>query len=132
METNDTIAVVILVAIGLAGGIFISRKSERSEKVYGGAVGRVTHYLASALVIAMAPTVLCSVFFIHPEFLGKITLFGLNLTAFVHALLIAAAMVLVALGLLLIHAIAARPQLDRVVPEKDRGWTAEDARKSGL
>lgn len=132
MDTNDTIAVIVLVVIGLAGGIFISRKSERSEKVYGGAVGRITHYLASSLVIAMAPTVLCSVFFIHPQFLGNVTLLGLNLTALAHAFLIAAGMVLSALALLMIHAIAARPQLDQVTPDENRGWTAEDARKSGL
>jgi len=132
MTQTFVISIVLLVMIGVLGGGYIARKSHQKEKVQGGSIGRASHFLASAILVTTAPAVLCSATFLHPQFLGEVVIAGVNLTPLAHALVVALLMVVVALVLLIIHAIFARPEIDRAVPVEDRGWTAEDARKSGL
>jgi uncharacterized protein YneF (UPF0154 family) len=132
MTQTLVISIVLLAIIGVLGGGYIARKSHQKEKVQGGTIGRATHFLASAILVVTAPAVLCSATFLHPEFLGEVVIAGFNLTPLADALVIALILVVAALVLLIIHAIFARPEIDRADPVEDRGWTAEDARKSGL
>jgi len=129
---NDTVYILILIVMGLGLAYTTSRSSNKREKIHGGAVSQVTNYLASGLLAMLAPTVLCNLFFIHPDFLGTVAPFGWNITPFAHAIVIALTMVATALLLLIPFAITEKPFLDRLANQEDKGWTKEDAETSGL
>jgi hypothetical protein len=129
---TDTLWIILLLVMGLGIAYTTSRSSNKREKIYGGAVSQVSHYFAAGLIAMLAPTVLCNVFFIHPDFLGTIMLGSLNLTAFIHAVLIALLMLGTALVFLMPFALSEKPHLDKVVKQADKGWTKEDAETSGL
>jgi hypothetical protein len=129
---DKSIYILILVVLGLVVAYTTSRSSNKREKLHGGTSSQILNYLASGLIAMIAPTVLCNVFFIHPNFLGTIAPFGWNLTAFAHALVIALVMIALALLLLMPLAATEKPYLDKLAKREDKGWTKEDAETSGL
>jgi hypothetical protein len=129
---DKSIYILILVVMGLGVAYTTSRSSNKREKLHGGTASQVLNYLASGLLAMLAPTVLCNVVFIHPNFLGTVAPFGWNITAFIHALVIALIMVGIALLLLMPLAAIEKPFLDKLAKREDKGWTKEDAETSGL
>jgi len=121
---GDAIAVSILVIFGIVAGYFVARTANNHEEIQGGAIAQVSNYLASALLVAMAPTVLCAVLVIHPTFI-----FGSTILS---AIFIALVLVGTALVLLLPYALTEKPHIDRKPQQEDQGWTREDAETSGL
>jgi uncharacterized membrane protein len=132
---NDTIYILILVVMGLAIAYTTSRSSNKREKLHGGTPSLVLNYLASGLLAMLAPTVLCNVIFIHPNFLAPILPFlheGSFFFTLAHLLVIVLVMVGLALLLLMPLAAIEKPFLDKLARQEDKGWTKEDAETSGL
>lgn len=121
---GDAIAVSFLVIFGIIAGYFVARTANNHEEIQGGAVAQVSNYLASALLVAMAPTVLCAVLVIHPTFI-----FGSTILS---AITIALVLVGAALVMLLPYALTEKPHIDSQRQQEDQGWTREDAETSGL
>lgn len=115
METPQIIAIVLLGAFGLFVGRMIARNAEKREKLPTDALSRTGHYLSSALMISVAPTVLTLLIVFH--------------TGIVNAFLTAVVMLGLAFLFLIPSAMAEAAQPRQQI---DRGWTAEDAKKSGL
>ncbi len=115
--TDLEIMLLVGLGFGLIVGPLTARSSNRREKIYGGTPAKSLHLLASGMYVATPPTVLTGVI----AGVGLRTLFPLALV-----------LIFGSLGVLLIFATfekQARPASDA---KSDRGWTAEDARKSGL
>src|SRR5688572_21094454 len=60
LTQNQLTALLVALVIGVIGGYFISRRSAKHEKIYGGGIPAAFNYIASAAMIALAPSVLCS------------------------------------------------------------------------
>lgn len=129
---NDTIWILILVGLGLFLGYRTALSANKQEEIHSGDLAKLLNYVAAALIATVAPTVICNVLFIHPNFLGEVRLFNINFTTLVHALLIAFLMTVTALILLMVYAILEKPHIDSIAEQEDRGWTREDAETSGL
>ncbi|MBZ0317633.1 MAG: hypothetical protein K8L91_14525 [Anaerolineae bacterium] len=115
--TDFEIMLLVGLVFGLIVGPLTARSSIRREKIYGGTPSKSLHLLASGMYVATPPTILTGVI----VGVGLKTLFPLAL-----------ALIFGSLGVLMIFAIfekQARPVRDTKL---DRGWTAEDARTSGL
>ncbi|KAB2857689.1 MAG: hypothetical protein F9K46_12650 [Anaerolineae bacterium] len=115
--TDFEIMLLVGLVFGLIVGPLTARSSVRREKIYGGTPAKLLHLLASGMYVATPPTVLT----------GVVVGVGLK-TLFPLALLL----IFGSLGVLLIFATfetRARPIANAKL---DHGWTAEDARKSGL
>ena len=116
MNNDQILALVIGAGVAIFFGAFIARKSAAEDKIHGGTVAQVFHYIASACVAGVLPVVIASLVlgngfrFSFPAAIGFLSVGWL-------ALLIYAAVEK-----------SARDQLS----DEDQGWTAEDARTSGL
>lgn len=128
----EMIWIAVLIGLGLLLGYTTLQSVEKRDAPAGNPLARVCNYLAAGIVAMVAPTVLCNVFFIQPDFMGEIVPLGINLTELIHALLIAVIMILVAIALLVPYAMLEKPRLDALAQREDRGWTREDAESSGL
>jgi hypothetical protein len=109
-------AVLIGLAFGAVIGIYVARLSHDLDKIRGGTLAHIFHYLGVVCFVAVLPGVLASLI------LGGG--FGLALPVgfgFVAASFIA----------LVIYGAVEQPFRARLV-EEDRGWTEQDARSSGL
>jgi len=106
-----TLAVIVLLSVPTA------RSSARRDKIYGGTGARVFHFLGAAIYIGVLPAALCGSILVGPFKLGIPLAFGLLALSFL---------------LLMAYAIFERPARAASKPSEDRGWTAEDALKSGL
>jgi len=101
-------------------GLYIARKALKQNPIYGGAAARTAHNVgaigasAGAIYLPFVP-----IMFI----LGKPVQWALTLGI---------ASLLIGLTSLVVFAILERPALANRAPQADRGWTEEDARKSGL
>ncbi|MBI5930865.1 MAG: hypothetical protein HY862_16260 [Chloroflexi bacterium] len=111
------IVLLVGLALGLILGPLTARSSARREKIYGGTPAKTLHLIASGLFVATPPAVLVGAI----AGLGLKTLFPL-----------AFSVILSSLGILIVFAIFEKQAKPAVNPPVDRGWTAEDARKSGL
>ena len=135
MNTTQIISILILAGIAIVGGYFAAQVANKREPIHAGGVARVGNYVASAILVALAPTVLCTLFFIRPTFLGDaihLPVLGWEVTEFAHAITVALTMLVLALAFLFPYALAEKPYLDRLAHKEDRGWTREDAETSGL
>lgn len=132
MTMNDSIYVLILLGLGLFIAYRTSQSANNREKTHSGGIANVFNFVASGLIAMLAPTVLCNVIFIRPDFLGDVNLGGFDLTVFAHAILIALTMVSSAIILLIPYAILEKPHLNKLAQVEDKGWTREDAETSGL
>lgn len=132
---NDTTYIIILVVLGLGLAYTTSRSSNKREKIHGGTPSQALNYLASGFLAMLAPTALCNIFFIHPNFLAPILPFlheGSFFFTLTHVLVIALSMIGVALLLLIPFGAIEKPFLDKLAKQEDKGWTKEDAETSGL
>jgi hypothetical protein len=135
MDTTDTISILILAAIAIVGGYFTARVANSREPIRSSGVASVGNYVASAILTALAPTVLCTLFFIRPTFLGDaihLPVLGWEVTEFTHAITVALTLLVLALVSLIPYALAEKPEIDRLAGQEDKGWTREDAQTSGL
>ena len=115
--TDFEIMLLVALAFGLIVGPLTARSSIRREKIDGGTPAKALHLLASGRYVAAPPTILTGAF----AGVGYKTLLSLALS-----------MIFGSLGVLIIFAIFERKARPAADVKSDRGWTAEDARKSGL
>ena len=135
MDTTDTISILILAGIAIVGGYFAARTANSREPLHTGGIAAVGNYVASAILAALAPSVLCTLLVIHPTFLGtdiRLPVLGWEVTELAHGVFVAITLMVVALLFLSLYAIAEKPHVDRLTQGEDKGWTKEDAEKSGL
>lgn len=117
MDTRLIIAVVVIGAIGLYFGNRISQQSQKAEKIHGGPLAMALHQAACSIFISLLPTILAGVFVFH-----------IGLRAVVLGLLMMGIAFLCLMGY---AALEIEPKA-AARKAKERGWTAEDARASGL
>ncbi len=129
---NDSIYVLILIGLGLFVAYRTAQSSNNREQTHGGSIAKGFNFIAAGLIAMLAPTVLCNLFFIHPNFLGRVEIAGFNLTTFANVIVIALVMIALALLCLIPYAILEKPHLDKISKQEDQGWTREDAETSGL
>ena len=119
METNQLIAIIALATFGLGFGTLTARVSQSRQQIHGGTIAKAFHYLACSIMTALTPTLLTSIFVFH---LG-----------FVRAVLVVLVLFVLAIALLLPYAVVENPaQVAYEKSKEERGWTAEDALRSGL
>jgi ABC-type Co2+ transport system permease subunit len=112
-------SLIALVIVILAIAVFslpVVRRSQSREKIHGGGLAQVFHFVAIAAYVGVVPAFLCG------SILAGTSGFGLPVG---FTLLIVCAVSLLA------YAVIERPARDASITE-DRGWTEEDARSSGL
>ncbi len=117
---NEQLALLIGLACAVILGYFTTRSSNQREKVYGGPLAQIFHYIGAASFTGIVPVVLATV------------ILGGGFLLAVRNLLIFLVVCAVAL---LIFAVIERPALEeakRKLTTEDRGWTKEDAITSGL
>lgn len=107
-----------LVVFGLLVGTRLAHSSDNRSKIYGDSRARFFHYLASSVMASITPFVLLSVVVLHMKLIP--------------AILTAVGFFVVSLALLIPYAIFEKPALEARKKQEDRGWTAEDAKTSGL
>src|SRR5262249_26377389 len=113
---RSLLALIIIVASIAIFSVPVVRRSIGRDKIYGGALAQTFHFVAIAAYIGVVPAFLCGSILVGPS--NFVLPVGLTLLA-------------IALVGLLAYAIAERPAR-AVLPKEDRGWTEEDARRSGL
>jgi hypothetical protein len=114
MSTAATALLVGLI-LGSIFAVYVSRRSSRDEKIYGGALAHIFHYLGALGFCMTLPTVITNVI-LHGGFLQAILLgFGLVIAAFIA---------------LLVFAVVENPARPAVLEEEV--WTEEKARSSGM
>ncbi len=109
-------ALLVGLLIGGLLAIYVARRSLREEKVYGGIVAQVFHYLGALGFCMTLPTIL-TVLVLHGGF-G--TAFPLGI-----------ALVISSLIALFFFALVEHPARAKATPEDDV-WTEEKARASGM
>jgi hypothetical protein len=110
-------AILIGLACGLVLGVFTARSSARRDRVYGGVLAQVFHYLGAASFVSALPGVLAAVF------LGQGVL---------RAAAVGFGFMLLSLALLLVYALFERGARARLPAAPAESWTADKARTSGL
>ena len=114
MSTAATSLLVGLI-LGSIFAVYASRRSSRDEKIYGGMLAQVFHFLGALGFCMALPTVLTSVI-LRGGFLQAVVLgFGCVIAAFIA---------------LLVFAVIENPARPATVAEEV--WTEEKARSSGL
>jgi hypothetical protein len=111
---------VIGVPFAIWVGLYIARKALRQHPVYGGTAALIAHNLGAIGASAGA---------IYLPFVPIMFILGRSVQ---WALVLGVASLLIGLVSLVIFAALERPALANRAPQEDRGWTEEDARKSGL
>jgi hypothetical protein len=115
----DRSLLTLIIALGLAAVFCVpaARRSIAREKIHGGSVAESFHLAGVFAYLAVLPSALCGSFLVGP------LEFGIPL-----------ALGFLALALLALfgYGVIERPARAKVTPTEDRGWTAEDARSSGL
>jgi hypothetical protein len=101
-------------------GWYIAHKSAAKEPIYGGVAARAAHYVGATGASAGA---------IYLPFVPIMFILGRSIQ---WALVLGIASLLIGLGALMVFAFLEQPALAKRQPQQDRGWTEEDARKSGL
>lgn len=114
----DLQALLIGLAFAAVLGYFTARSSARREKIYGGTLARVFHYVGAGLFAATLPVVIVS-----------LLLKGGFRLAFPMAVgfLVVSFLVLVAFAYVEYPLYAAEQR-----KKAEQGWTEQDARSSGL
>lgn len=117
---DQQLAVILfLIGFGLIFGYLTARSSIRREKIHGGPMSFLFHYLASGLMATLPLAVLSSVFILRLHFF-QIILIAIGFFAAVFLLLF-------------LFARFEGPAYQKAMSsEVDRGWTEHDARTSGL
>lgn len=131
METTDIAAYVGLAFFGLVVGTLTARSSDKREKIRtDNPAARFFHYLACSIMSIIAPTILVTVFIVHPHWA---TIGGIAISPFMQLIGIAAILFVLAIALLIPYGTFEKPALAAyAAKQEDRGWTEKDARESGL
>jgi hypothetical protein len=108
------IALGIGLAVALVFGYYVAQRSNRQQKIQGGAAAQVFHYIGAAGIAGILPVILANLI------LGQ----GFR-TAFPSAI----GFLVVGWVALMLYAIVERPALEKN-QALDHGWTKEDASKS--
>ncbi|MBI5669924.1 MAG: hypothetical protein HZC41_18170 [Chloroflexi bacterium] len=111
------ITLLLILAIMVLGSLPLARSSNRRDAVRGGLGAQVFHFIGVLAYIGVLPAALLGSILVGP------LRFGLPL---------ALGLLAVSLLALFIYAIFERPARAHLKPAEDRGWTAEDALRSGL
>jgi ABC-type sulfate transport system permease component len=109
-------ALLVGFVIGMALAIYVTRRSLREEKVYGGALAQFFHFLGALGFCMTLPTVLTTII-LHGGF-GIAFPLGMGL-------------VVISLIMLVIFAVIEQPARAKITPEEEV-WTEEKARASGM
>jgi len=115
MDRTQIIILITLVIVAI-GALPVSRKSRSKSPIYGGTPAEFFHFLGSAAYVGVLPAGLLGTLFVGFLRLGlplALTYLG------------------IAVACLFIYAFFERNARKGITVE-DRGWTAEDARSSGL
>jgi hypothetical protein len=119
--TNEPLVWGITIVFGLIFGTLTARSSMRREKIHGGVVAIIFNWLASVVMLMVLPLILGSIFIGHNAGYGIVI--GLLLIGVCGILLVIFA---------IFEKAPREAYLKTLIPKEDRGWTAEDALKSGL
>jgi fatty acid desaturase len=116
--TNQQLIVIgVSLLAAFAFGPWIARVSQRKDKIHGGFPAKFFHLLGAMLFVSLVPGVLTGI------------ILGFGFSVIVPALIIA----LLAFTCFVLHAaFESQPRKLALSRQVDRGWTEEDARKSGL
>lgn len=110
----------LLIGLGFAAvlGVLVARSSNRREKIYGGVVAQVFHYIGGGLFAATPIVVIVS-----------LVLHG----GFALAFPMAVGFLAASYAALVLFAIIENPAYKQALAKRvDKGWTEQDARQSGL
>jgi hypothetical protein len=130
MDTVDIISIIGLTVFGLAFGVLTANSSNKRDKLYGNQITRFFHYLSCSLMAALTPAVLVMALFMHPEW---VTIAGISFSPLVQMLGLAVLTAIGAILCLIPYALLEKPAADAAKRKKDeQGWTAKDAKESGL
>lgn len=116
MDPKLTFSILFLIAFGGYFGGMVARASEKARPIHGGPLARALHFAACAVMTIGAPAVLLEIFV-------------LRMTS---PLLILAGVIITLFALLFAYALIEQPARMRFQAPEDRGWTPEDAKRSGL
>jgi hypothetical protein len=117
MDDRLLIMLGVSVAFGLIVGPFVARMSSNKEKIHGGFLSQLFHFIAVVLFTGLVPGVITGII------VGE----GLLVIPIAFAML-----GVVAVSLILFATVENAPRKAALSKKVDRGWTEEDARKSGL
>jgi hypothetical protein len=114
--THAEIAAIIGLALGLVFSFYVRRKSILEEKIHGGALAQVFHYLGCLGFCMTLPTVISA---------------NLLRTGFLPSVALGFSCVILAFIFLLVFAVIEQPARAGIAPEEEI-WTEEKARASRL
>lgn len=114
---RQPILLLIALVIGAALGAIVHRRAVADEKVHGGMPALLLHYLGAAVFSSALPAVLLTV---------------LSGSGFLTAVAVGFGCFLIALLLLIAHAVVEQKPRAAAQLQQDDGWTAEKAKSSGL
>lgn len=117
MDERLLIMLGVSVAFGLIIGPFVARLSNQKEKIHGGLLAQIFHFIAVVLFVGLVPGVITGII------VGE----GLLVIPIAFAML-----AFVYLNVFLFALVENGPRKAALSKKVDRGWTEEDARKSGL
>jgi len=117
MNIVGILATIFVIGFGVYFGRVVADHSKKAEKIHGGKQAELFHLAACSIMAGLVPSILIEVFVFRLGF-GSI-LIGLSLMG---------VMFLCLMGFASIE-LPARANAKR---NEDKGWTAEDARTSGL
>lgn len=116
--TQDVLETLAVAAVfGVVLGPLLARSSARREKIYGGTAAQVFHLLGAVAMMGLLPGVIAGVILRIP---------------FVTTFSIALGLLALCFAALLVFAVLEKPSRPAPQALEDRGWTAEDARTSGM
>lgn len=116
MDGRSLFVIVVSLVLGIALCLPTARRSVKKDKIYGGFLAELFHYIGVATYLCVLPAALLGTFLVGPLKFGiplALTFLGISLIA------------------LLLYALVEHPARANIVIE-DRGWTEQDARSSGL
>jgi hypothetical protein len=115
LRVRDAFLVSLVISIFLGG--WVALVSHRADQVRGGTLSHILHYLGAIGVVGTLP--------------GGIAAIALG-AGFLGIVIVAVAFVLISVVSLWLYALVEHPARAAHATHEDRGWTEQDARKSGL
>lgn len=118
MLQRELFVLALMAAFGVFFGWRTAQSSLKRDPIHGGPGAQLFHLLGAAAFVAVLPGVLC----------------GLVLGVAHSIVPLAIGLIITALLSMFAYAVFERPARAGIVTplQEDRGWTEEDARKSGL
>lgn len=116
MNAPFALSLIALIFIGVYFGGMVARASVKVRPIHGGPMAHALHFAACVVMVSGAPAVLMDIF----------------IWRMVSPLIILAGVIVALVGLLFAYALVEQPARARYQAPEDRGWTAEDAKTSGL